>query len=262
MNGLKTTMTESEEPKKTMAGKASDKLDETLRTFFLAALIALSIRAFAFEPFNIPSSSMVPGLLIGDYLFVTKYSYGYSSLSSLYGVIPLHGRLFGAEPTRGDVIVFKLPRDNSTDYIKRLVGLPGDKIQVRNGLLYINGVAVERHKLANPAVANYLKPASGSIDYLEKFPEGSEHVIREEGDEMPLDDTEVFTVPAKHYFAMGDNRDNSQDSRTLQVRYIPAENLVGKARVLFFSIEEGAYFWQLWKWPTSVRWGRLFMKIK
>jgi len=255
-------MTETEEPKKTMAAAASDKLDEFLRTLFLAALIALSIRAFAFEPFNIPSSSMVPGLLVGDYLFVSKYSYGFSSLSSLYGLLPLHGRLFGQEPERGDVIVFKLPRDKSTDYIKRLVGLPGDKIQMRNGLLFINGVAVERHKLEEQTASDYVKPASGSVDYLEKFPNGNEHVIREEGDDMPLDNTEVFTVPPDHYFAMGDNRDNSQDSRTTQVRFIPAENLVGRARLLFFSLDEGSYFWQIWKWPSSVRWGRLFMKIK
>jgi len=246
----------------TLAAKAGEKLDDSIRTFFIAALIALLIRAIAFEPFNIPSSSMVPGLLIGDYLFVSKYSYGYSSLSSLYGLLPLKGRLFATEPQRGDVVVFKLPRDNHTDYIKRLVGLPGDKIQVRNGLLYINGVSVSRQKLATPVASDYVVPSENVTDSIERFPNGNKHVIREEGDDRPLDNTEVFEIPAHHYFAMGDNRDNSQDSRTPMVSFIPEDNLVGRAEVLFFSLEEGSYFWQVWKWPLSVRWDRLFMKIK
>lgn len=254
-------MLETEKSKEHIAVRAGDKLDDTIRTFFIAALIALSIRGFAFEPFNIPSSSMVPGLLVGDYLFVSKYSYGYSSLSSLFGVLPLRGRLFGAEPARGDVAVFKLPQDNRTDYIKRIVGLPGDKLQMRNGLLYINGVAVERQKLAEPVAGEYLTPSPNAVDYFETFPDGHKHVIREEGDAMSLDDTDVFMVPEGHYFAMGDNRDNSQDSRTKNVSFIPADNLVGKAQVLFFSLDEGARFWEIWKWPSSVRWGRLFKKI-
>lgn len=252
----------AEKPKETMAARTSDKLDETIRTFFIAAMIALAIRAFCFEPFNIPSSSMVPGLLVGDYLFVSKYSYGYSSLSSLYGLLPLHGRVLAIEPKRGDVIVFKLPKDTSTDYIKRLVGLPGDRIQVRSGLLYINGVAVTRQKLDVPEASAYLKPSDNATDYLETFPDGHKHIIREESDNGPLDDTDEFNVPPDHYFAMGDNRDNSQDSRTNQVSFIPADNLVGRAEVLFFSIDEDAFFWQLWKWPTSVRWGRLLNRIK
>lgn len=254
-------MSEIEEKKEHIAVRAGDKLDDTMRTFFLAALIALSIRAFAYEPFNIPSSSMVPGLLIGDYLFVSKYSYGYSSLSSLFGVLPIKGRAFADEPARGDVVVFKLPKDNRTDYIKRIVGLPGDKIQVRSGLLYINGVAVDRRKIAQPTETQYLKPSPSAVDYIETFPDGHQHVIREEGDNMSLDDTDVFIVPDRHYFAMGDNRDNSQDSRTPNVGFIPADNLVGKAQLLFFSLDEKARFWEFWKWPSSVRWGRLFMKI-
>lgn len=255
-------MLETENPKEHIAVRTGDKLDDTIRTFFIAAMIALSIRAFAFEPFNIPSSSMVPGLLIGDYLFVSKYSYGYSSLSSLFGVLPIYGRAFGKEPARGDVAVFKLPRDNRTDYIKRIVGLPGDKLQMRNGLLYINGVAVDRQKLAEPVANEYLTPSPNAVDYIETFPDGHRHVIREEGDDMPLDNTDVFMVPEGHYFAMGDNRDNSQDSRTTNVSFIPADNLVGKAQILFFSLDENAHFWELWKWPSSVRWGRVFKKIE
>ncbi|MDD3182218.1 MAG: signal peptidase I [Alphaproteobacteria bacterium] len=255
-------MLETEKSKDHIAVRAGDKLDDTIRTFFLAALIALSIRAFAFEPFNIPSSSMVPGLLIGDYLFVSKYSYGYSSLSSLFGVLPIQGRAFGKEPARGDVAVFKLPSDGHTDYIKRIIGLPGDKIQMRHGLLYINGVAVERQKLAEPVARDYLEPSPNAVDYIETLPGGFKHVIREEGDDMALDDTDVFMVPERHYFAMGDNRDNSQDSRTTTVAFIPADNLVGKAQILFFSLDEHAHFWEFWKWPSSVRWGRLLKKIE
>jgi len=251
----------SDMQKTSFVERTSDKMDETVRTFFIAALIALLIRAFLFEPFNIPSTSMVPNLLIGDYLFVSKYTYGYSSRSALFGLLPVSGRLFGGDPKRGDVVVFKLPSDNRADYIKRLVGLPGDNIQVKNGLLYINGVAVQRQKLASQLAEDYVKPRKGSVDYLETFPDGNVHVIREQGDDYPLDNTPVFTVPPAHYFFMGDNRDNSLDSRTDQVGFVPADNLVGRAQVLFFSLDEGAQFWQFWKWPTSVRWGRLFMKI-
>ncbi|MGE4351659.1 MAG: signal peptidase I [Bdellovibrionales bacterium] len=238
-----------------------ERLDDTLRTFLIAAAIALAIRAFAFEPFNIPSSSMVPNLLVGDYLFVTKYTYGYSSLSSFFGLLPIHGRIGGSEPQRGDVAVFKLPRDNHTDYIKRIIGLPGDKIQMRHGLLYINGVAVNRRKLADPVAHDYLDPGPDAVDYIETFPDGHAHIIREEGDDRALDNTKVFEVPPGYYFAMGDNRDNSLDSRTNNVSFVPADNLVGKARILFFSLDEGAHFWQFWKWPSSIRWGRLFKKI-
>lgn len=243
--------------------RASNALDETTRTILGAIVIALVIRMFAFEPFNIPSSSMVPGLLVGDFLFVSKYSYGYSSRSTVLGLLPIQGRIFDREPKRGDVVVFKLPRDNTTDYIKRCVGLPGDTIQVRNGLLYINGVAVDRRKLAVPEAIKYLKPAENATDYLETFPNGNQHVIREQGDDYALDNTPVFTVPPRHYFMMGDNRDNSQDSRAPNggVGFVPEENLVGRAEFLFFSLDENAHFWELWKWPEDVRWGRIFMKI-
>lgn len=248
-------------PSKSLAVRTGDALDDTLRTFLIAALIALGIRAFAFEPFNIPSSSMVPNLLIGDFLFVSKFSYGYSSKSSLFGLLPFSGRVFESEPQRGDVVVFKLPSDDRTDYIKRLVGLPGDTIQVRHGLLFVNGVAAERTLLTEPVAIKYLTPPSFAEDYEEKFPDGHKHAIREEGDERPLDDTPPFKVPRGHYFFMGDNRDNSQDSRTMTVGFVPFDNLVGRAEMIFFSLDEGAHFWEIWKWPMSVRWGRLFKKI-
>jgi signal peptidase I len=238
--------------------KISRRFDETTRTVLSAIVIALVIRMFAFEPFNIPSGSMIPGLLVGDFLFVSKFSYGYSSLSSLYGLLPVKGRLFESAPQRGDVVVFKLPRDNSTDYIKRLVGLPGDTVQMRHGLLYINGVAVDRERLAEPVARHYLEPSAVVVDYDETFPNGHKHVIREEGDDMPYDDTPVFRVPDHHYFMMGDNRDNSLDSRTTNVGFVPEDNLVGRASVIFFSIDESTKFWQ---WPFAIRWGRLFKKI-
>lgn len=245
-----------------LATRASDTVDDTARTFIIAAVIALCVRSFLFEPFNIPSSSMVPGLLVGDFLFVSKYAYGYSSRSTMFGVLPVSGRVIFTEPKRGDVVVFKLPRDNQTDYIKRLVGLPGDKLQLRNGLLYINGLPVDRQKRKVYLAANYLSPPENAIDYKETFRDGHNHVIREEGDNRGLDDTGEFLVPQGHYFFMGDNRDNSQDSRTMNVGFVPADNLVGRAERIFFSLGDGARFWEIWKWPMSVRWGRLFMKIE
>jgi len=238
-----------------------DGLKETIRTIVFAMVIALLIRTLAFEPFNIPSSSMVPTLLIGDYLFVSKFSYGYGSVGTFWGAAPFSGRTPGGEPHRGDVVVFKLPRDGSTDYIKRLIGLPGDTVQMRQGVLYINGVPVERDKLAEPIPAPEGQIPAGITDYLEHLPDGPTHIIRKEGENRPLDNTDVFVVPPHHYFFMGDNRDNSQDSRTKNVGFVPEENLVGKAEFLFFSLEEGTHFWEFWKWPWAVRWHRLFAKI-
>jgi signal peptidase I len=238
-----------------------DGIKETIRTIVFAMVIALLIRTFAFEPFNIPSSSMVPTLLIGDFLFVSKFTYGYGSTGTFWGAAPFAGRVGGREPHRGDVVVFKLPRDNSTDYIKRLIGLPGDTVQMRHGILYLNGVPVERDKLAQPVAEQGVTPPESAVDYLEHLPDGPTHIIRKLGDDEPLDNTDVFVVPPHHYFFMGDNRDNSQDSRTKNVGYVPEENLVGKAEFLFFSLDDGAHFWEVWKWPWSVRWNRLFSKI-
>jgi signal peptidase I len=236
---------------------------ETLRTIISALLIALVVRTFAYEPFNIPSSSMVPTLLVGDFLFVSKFSYGYGSVGTFLGWLPFSGRwlenTIGEKPHRGDVVVFKLPRDPSIDYIKRLIGLPGDTVQMRDGILYINGLPVERDRLAHvDPVGN---PPQNAVDYIEHLPQGPAHIIRTLGDNMPLDNTPVFTVPPHEYFFMGDNRDNSLDSRTTNVGYVPASNLVGKAEFLFFSIRDHAHFWEFWTWPWTVRWNRIFMRI-
>lgn len=238
-----------------------DGLKETIRTVVIAMFIALVIRTLAFEPFNIPSGSMIPTLLVGDYLFVSKYSYGYGSIGTFWNIPSFHGRLGGHDPQRGDVVVFKVPYDNATDYIKRLIGLPGDTIQMRKGILHINGVPIERDRLASPLAEPGHETPDNVTDYREHLPNNFTHIIREEGDDMPLDNTEVFTVPPHHYFFMGDNRDNSADSRTVHVGYVSEDNLVGKAEFLFFSLDEGAHFWEIWKWPHAVRWQRLFTKI-
>ncbi|GJD78297.1 signal peptidase I [Methylobacterium gregans] len=239
---------------------------ETLKVGIQALLIALVVRTLLFQPFNIPSSSLVPTLLVGDYLFVSKYSYGYSKYSlplSEYIPIKASGRIWGAEPKRGDIAVFKLPKDNATDYIKRVIGLPGDKIQVIEGVLNINGKPVKRERIADYETLDAYGQVTKVPQYNETLPGGVTHrVIEINGDNGFWDKTEVYTVPAGHYFMMGDNRDNSTDSRDLaNVGYVPFENFVGRAEMIFFSIDEGTPAWQIWNWPTKTRWGRLFSTI-
>lgn len=228
---------------------------ETLRTIVIAVLIAVGVRTFAYEPFNIPSSSMEPTLLIGDYLFVSKLSYGYSRHSLPFGVPLFSGRILASEPERGDVAVFTYPRDNTTDYIKRLVGLPGDKIEVREGVLHINDVPVQRELLSASEVAELGYNQSGLL-YYETLPNGRRHLIREINDEQRYDNFPAVVVPEGHYFAMGDNRDNSLDSRA-DVGFVPFENLVGRADVLFFSHDGSSPWWQFWTWPSTIRFGRI-----
>jgi signal peptidase I len=244
-----------------MSKNKSQDFLETIRTVVYAVLIALVIRTFAYEPFNIPSGSMIPTLLVGDYLFVSKLSYGYSNHSLPFSLPLIPGRIFSSKVERGDVAVFKLPSDNRTDYIKRFIGLPGDHIQVVKGVLHINGKAVTRRR-----VDDFIqRDEAGNIRriqrYLETLPNGRNHYILEESDRAPQDNTPVYTVPEGHYFAMGDNRDRSRDSRLQDgVGFIPAKNLVGRADFLFFSIEGPA--WKVWTWPWAVRFGRLFGAIE
>lgn len=239
---------------------AGEGFFETVKTIVYAVLIALVLRTFAYEPFNIPSGSMLPTLLVGDYLFVSKFSYGYSQYSLPWGLIPFEGRVLSGDVERGDVAVFKLPTDNRTDYIKRIVGLPGDEIQVRRGVLHINGQAVKREKLGESVVPGMVGTVT---EYRETLPNGRRHLIWERGDDMPFDDTPVYQVPEGHYFAMGDNRDSSQDSRAQRlVGFVPRENLVGRAEFLFFSFDGSARLWEVWKWPFAIRWGRLFDGIR
>ena len=241
-----------------MATKKAGGLWDTVKTIIYAIMIALFIRTFAFEPFNIPSGSMIPSLLVGDYLFVSKYSYGYSRHSLPLSVPLIPGRVFGSLPERGDVAVFKLPKDNKTDYIKRIIGLPGDKIQVREGRLYLNGTLVERKPLPGYVARGPFGSNMTIPRFEETLPNGGKHLILEKTDRGQLDNTSVYTVPPGHVFGMGDNRDDSLDSRVLgEVGYIPIENLVGRAEFIFFSYDpEGA------SWPVTVRWSRLFQAIR
>jgi signal peptidase I len=236
---------------------------ETVRVIIHALIIALVIRTFLFQPFNIPSGSMKATLLVGDYLFVSKYSYGYSHYSLPFSPPLFHGRIFGSEPNRGDIVVFRLPREDSTDYIKRVIGLPGDHIQMREGLLYINGQPVKRER-----IEDYLETEEGERTtrvkrWRETLPNGVSYTTLDLVDNGFYDNTQEYVVPPGNFFMMGDNRDNSTDSRVLsQVGYVPFENIVGRAQIIFFSIGEGERAWQLWRWPWSVRWSRLFTIVR
>ena len=244
--------------------KEEGGLWETVKVIVQALLIAVVVRTVLFQPFNIPSGSLVPTLLVGDYLFTSKYSYGYSRYSIPFGPPVFPGRIWGSEPQRGDIAVFKLPKDNSTDYIKRVIGLPGDKIQVVDGVLQINGVPVKRERIADYRTSDAFGRSIGVPQYLETLPSGVSHrIIERDGDRGYWDNTYVYTVPPGHYFMMGDNRDNSTDSRDeSSVGFVPFENLVGRAEIIFFSIDESASAWKVWEWPWTVRWNRLLRPIK
>jgi signal peptidase I len=235
---------------------------ETVRVIFHALIIALIIRTFLFQPFNIPSGSMKETLLVGDYLFVSKYTYGYSRYSIPFSPPLFSGRIWSGNPERGDIVVFRLPRDDTTDYIKRVIGLPGDKIQMIDGVLHINGEPVKRERIED-FVENEEGRTTRVKRWRETLPNGVTYTTLDLIDNGFYDNTPVYEVPAGSYFMMGDNRDNSTDSRVLsQVGYVPLQNIVGKAQIIFFSIHEGERAWELWRWPWSVRWNRLFSIVR
>ncbi len=241
--------------------KKSGGLGETVSVIVQALILALVIRTFLFQPFSIPSGSMRPTLLEGDYLFVTKWAYGYSRYSLPFGPDIFSGRIWGTEPKRGDVVVFKFPPNPSIDYIKRVVGLPGDHIQMRDGQLFINGVGVPREKVGqidNPDITEVDRPVDV---YRETLPNGVSYDTLDLTPNGIGDNTREFVVPADHYFMMGDNRDNSSDSR-FSVGYVPFENLVGRANIIFFSIAGGASPLEIWKWPSDMRASRLFTFVR
>lgn len=260
-----------------------DDSKELIKTVLYAVVIALGFRSIAYEPFNIPSESMLPGLLVGDYLFVAKYPYGYSRYSFPLGLAPIKGRLFDRPITRGDVVVFKLPKDNSTDYIKRIIGMPGDVIQMHGGVLYINGTPVRKEKVADFVVK--VSPNTDCLQfpfyrvtgpdgalycrypqYKETLPSGRSYLTLDLIAQGPYDDTRPYIVPQGHYFGMGDNRDNSIDSRVSPqeggVGYLPEINIVGRAEILFFATNGEGKLWTPWRWFKTVRWDRLFKGLE
>lgn len=259
-----------------------DFVKELVKTVVYAVLIATVFRTVLYEPFNIPSESMLPTLLTGDYLLVSKMSYGYSKYSIPFSPDLFSGRIFDDEVERGDIAVFKTPRDNKTDFIKRIVGLPGDRLQMRNGQLFINGEAVEKIPAGDFVFTeskymncmghdNYRFPqADGTVEcrypqYRETLPNGRSYMTLDLYPYNYSDNTEVYVVPEGYYFAMGDNRDNSADSRVPLVAngvgYVPKENLVGRATVIFYSTNGDARWWQVWKWFSAVRGERIFMLL-
>jgi len=237
---------------------------ELVKTVFWAGLIATGIHSFLFEPFYIPSGSMVPTLLVGDYLVVNKLTYGYSHFSFPFSPDFFAGRVLGHGPKRGDVVVFRPPGLPDEDFIKRVIGLPGDTIQVKAGQLLINGQPV-----AEADAGAYNDDSSGADvegrAFAETLPNGKTHQILRLPDTNDdfANNTPVYTVPAGDYFMMGDSRDNSEDSRFFDgpVGFVPAENLIGPADLIFFSIDLQHPFWEIWYWPFEIRWGRMLHSI-
>jgi signal peptidase I len=240
---------------------------ETAKIVAQALILATIVRVFFFEPFNIPSGSMKSTLLVGDYLFVSKLSYGYSRYTFPWGIIPFEGRIFAGEPKRGDVVVFKLPRDTSTDYIKRVIGLPGDRIEVHNGIVSINGQAAPQTPAGEYAGPEESRPKPR---YEETLPNGVKYYVLHWKADGDLDNVGPFEVPAGQYFMMGDNRDESLDSRVPAwqrgVGLVPEQNLVGRANILFFSATtDDPHAFRLtspWTWPFDIRWTRIFHLVR
>ena len=235
---------------------------ENIKTLIYALIIAVIIRSLLVQPFYIPSSSMEPTLLVGDRLFVTKYTYGYSKHSFPFSPPILNKRIMFSSPERGDVIVFKTPADNRTDYIKRLIGLPGDKIQFIDTNLYLNNSEILKSKINNKTTIFCGDKSIDVYRFQEKLSNGKKfHTVYLK--DYTYQNSDVFTVPKDHYFFLGDNRDCSKDSRYLSsVGYVHKDNLVGKAQFIFFSSDKKiGSFIQFWKWHKSIRFNRTLNKI-
>jgi signal peptidase I len=243
------------------AEKSQSALWENIKVIIQALLLALVIRTVLFQPFTIPSGSMMPTLLVGDYIFVNKFAYGYSKYSLPLSPNLFSGRILASEPTRGDVIVFRLPTDPNVDYIKRLIGLPGDRIQMINGVLHLNGKPVPKQPDGKFTSDYRLDPGTDVPVFRETLDNGKAYETLDQIQDGRGDNTREFVVPAGHYFFMGDNRDNSLDSR-FDVGYVPAENLVGRASIIFFSLGNDTSFSEIWKWPANMRWDRLFKVVQ
>ena len=261
----------------TTPAKPRSELSETIRFLLKLALIVWVFRSFVLAPFSIPSESMLPRLLIGDYLFVSKWNYGYSRWSMPFGFPPVPGRVLASNPTRGDTVVFRAPPLNDHDVIKRVIGLPGDTVQVRGGQVILNGRAIPKQRVADfvlPLSPNFdaIKCGAEHVDmvadkqvcrlprFRETLPSGRSYEVLDTAQVM-VDDTEVYSVPAGTVFLMGDNRDNSEDSRFSQEAggfgYVPLENVQGKAVVTFWSTDGSAQWLLPWTWFTAARWDRI-----
>ena len=235
---------------------------DNLKTLLFALVIAIIIRSVFIQPFYIPSSSMEPTLSVGDRLFVTKYSYGYSNHSFPFSPPILKNRIMFTIPERGDVVVFKTPADNRTDYIKRLIGLPGDRIQFINSNLYIDNSEILKSRISKNDKIYCGNMTIDVFTFEEKLPNGKSYTSVYSKD-FPYQNSDIFIVPENHYFFLGDNRDCSKDSRFLSsVGYVHKDNLVGKAQFIFFSSDKSiGSFFAFWKWHNSIRFDRFFKKI-
>jgi signal peptidase I len=245
---------------------AAQEIVEIVKTVVYALLIALFLRVIFFQPFTIPSASMEPNLYEGDYIIVSKFSYGYSRHSIPFSPPLFHGRILERQAHRGDIVVFKLPSDGHTDYVKRVVGLAGDRIQMRQGLLYVNDKLIVRQPLSpvqDEVPGGYVRDVAR---FQERLDSGKTYVTQDYGTDNELDNTETFIVPDGYYFMMGDNRDNSSDSRVNPalggVGYVPAENLVGKAQIILLSWKPEASIFKPWTWILDARPSRFVKLLK
>jgi signal peptidase I len=242
--------------------KAKKPWDDNIKTILYAIVLAMLFRSFLFQPFHIPSGSMKDTLLVGDYLFVSKYSYGYSRYSFPFGIPFFDGRILNdARPERGDVAVFRPASMPYTDFIKRVVGLPNDKMQMIDGVLYINDLPVPKEAMDDFEEIQ----ADGSVKnirrYTETLPNGVKHHVLDLTKFGQYDNTYPVTVPEGHYFMMGDNRDDSADSRTDMVEFVPEENLIGRAELVVFSVDDRTSIWKIWDWWWALRLERFFVRL-
>lgn len=242
--------------------KHKDSLWENVKSLLYAILLAILIRTVWLQPFHIPSGSMIPTLLIGDNLFVSKIAYGYSRYSIPFGgdINYFSGRIWSAEPKLGEIAVFRSVVEPNTDFIKRVIGVPGDRIQMKEGILHINDVPCPVTPDGEFQTVNDDGTVLKAAQYIETLPNGQKHLIIKQVPfgEGKMDNTPVYEVPAGHYFMMGDNRDGSNDSRSQEVvGYIPLENFVGRASFIFFSTGGHTALWEVWKWPLTAHYSRI-----